>query len=167
MSKLGRSGVIGLRRRVLAGVLLLGLGAHEAIADASIAVIVGKGPPKILFTRTNLADIFLKHILVDDNQAALVPLNLSSTNPLRRAFSVSLFGEQPDDLQRYWTERYFHGISPPYTVHSQESMLRFVTSTAGAVGYVASCRVDDRVAVVMLLPVPAAFKESINQLCPQ
>jgi ABC-type phosphate transport system substrate-binding protein len=119
-----------------------------ARADDSIAVIVGKHPPHISLDRSNLEDIFLKRILVDDDRSALVPLNLAS-----------------EALQRYWTERYFHGITPPYTVRSQESMLRYVADTPGAVGYVASCSVDDRVNVAARLPVPAEWASQIHRLC--
>jgi ABC-type phosphate transport system substrate-binding protein len=136
-----------------------------ARADDSIAVIVGKHPPHISLDRSNLEDIFLKRILVDDDRSALVPLNLASTDPIRLAFSVSLLGERPEALQRYWTERYFHGITPPYTVRSQESMLRYVADTPGAVGYVASCSVDDRVNVAARLPVPAEWASQIHRLC--
>lgn len=151
-------------RRFLA-LLVAALLAGPAPADDAIAVIVGKAPPHIAFDRANLEDIFLRRIQVDDERAALVPLNLSSTEPLRIAFSLSLLGERPEDLQRYWTERYFHGISPPYTVHSEESMLRFVADTPGAIGYVAACRVDGRVRVVARLPVPAELTDRIHQLC--
>jgi ABC-type phosphate transport system substrate-binding protein len=148
--------LLGLLGAVLAG---------PTPADDAIAVIVGKNPPHIAFDRANLEDIFLRHIQVDDERAALVPLNLSSTEPLRIAFSLSLLGERPEALQRYWTERYFHGISPPYTVHSEESMLRFVAETPGAIGYVAACRADGRVRVVARLPVPAELAGQIHQLC--
>ena len=156
----------GLRR--ILGILTLAAGlsgAGPVRADGGIAVIIGKSPPHIAFDRANLEDIFLKRIRVDDDRAALVPFNLSSTNPLRVAFSLALLGERPTGLQRYWTERYFHGVSPPYTVRSQESMLRFVAETPGAVGYVASCRVDGRVRVVARLAVPADLADRVQRLC--
>jgi len=157
-------------RRTLLGLLVSVTcltGAGLARADEYIAVIVGNTPPHISFDRANLIDIFLKRIQVDDDRDALVPLNLASTNPLRVAFSLSLTGERPGAMQRYWTERYFHGISPPYTVRSQEAMLRFVADTPGAIGYVASCRVDGRVRVAAHLPVPAELASQIHQLCEQ
>jgi len=156
--------------RVLLGLALLVpclTGCGQTRADDSIAVIVGNNPPHISFDRSNLLDIFLKRIQVDDDRAALVPLNLASTNPLRVAFSLSLTGERPAAMQRYWTERYFYGISPPYTVRSQEAMLRFVADTPGAIGYVASCRVDGRVRVAAHLPVPEELASQIHQLCAQ
>lgn len=154
--------------RALLAVLVFAVGladASQSDADDSIAVIVGKTPPHIALDRSNLQDIFLKRIQVDDDRAALVPLNLAPADPLRVAFSLSLLGERPGARQRYWTERYFQGISPPYTVHSQEAMLRFVAETPGAIGYIASCRVDSRVHVATHLPVPAELSSQIRQLC--
>ena len=158
------------RSSVVAAVLfavacfLLPSGPAAAAAER-IAIIVGKQPPHIRFDQANLADIFLKRIQVDDQRASLVPLNLSPMNPLRIAFSLSLLGKRPDAFQHYWTERYFHGIAPPYTVRSQESMLRFVTKTPGAIGYVLSCRVDKRVHVVASLPIPAQLADQVRSLC--
>lgn len=146
---------------LLAGLMLSG----PVLAADQIAVIVGKQAPQIAFSRANLVDIFLKRIQVDNRRASVVPLNLSPMNPLRVAFSVSLLGEKPSALQRYWTERYFHGVAPPYTVRSQESMLRFVAKTPGAIGYVLSCRVDDRVRVVARLPIPSDMSGQIQALC--
>lgn len=154
-----------IRRIVLLFLMVYGCGIGNAMADEYIAVIVGKNPPDIAYTRSNLTDIFLKRILVDDNRSGISAINLSSSNPLRAAFSLSLLGKRPDDLQQYWTEKYFLGVSPPYTVDSQESMLRFISSTSGAIGYVASCRVDDRVRVVAELPIPDEMASRIHELC--
>jgi ABC-type phosphate transport system substrate-binding protein len=136
-----------------------------AHGEEAIAVITGQSSPAINFDRANLQDIFLKRIRVDEAHAALVPLNLAPTDPLRVAFSLSLLGERPEALQRYWSERYFHGVSPPYSVRSQESMLRFVAETPGAIGYVVSCRADNRVRVVARLAIPAELGFQLHSLC--
>ncbi|MDA8382906.1 MAG: hypothetical protein M0037_07590 [Betaproteobacteria bacterium] len=149
----------------LALVVLLLCRAGVSLGEDTIAVIVGDAPPHIALDRSTLADIFLKRIEVDNDGKAIVPLNLSSTNPLRIAFSLALFGKGPQGLQRYWTERYFQGVSPPYTVASQESMLRFVARTPGAIGYVAACRADARTKVVARLPVPPALASVLRRLC--
>lgn len=163
MNRIVRKAIRTVASLLVAGTLLLGSG--EVLAADQIAVIVGKQAPKISFSRANLVDIFLKRIQVDDRRASVVPLNLSPMNPLRVAFSVSLLGEKPSALQRYWTERYFHGVAPPYTVRSQESMLRFVAKTPGAIGYVLSCRVDNRVKVVARLPIPKGMSDQMQALC--
>ncbi|MGO9445051.1 MAG: hypothetical protein ACLPXB_09775 [Thiobacillaceae bacterium] len=136
-----------------------------AQGEEAIAVITGPTPPSIGFDHSNLQDIFLKRIRVDEARAALVPLNLAPTHPIRRAFSMSLWGEHPEAMQRYWNERYFHGVSPPYSVNSQESMLRFVANTPGAIGYVLACRVDSRVRVVAKLAIPVELLPQILPLC--
>ena len=123
-------------------------------SDASIAVIVGPSAPAIGYDHQTLKDVFLKRIVVDNKGEPLVPLNLSPSDPLRQAISQALWGQPPEAKQRYWNERYFSGVTPPYVVRSQEAMLRFVAETPGAVGYVSSCMVDARVTVISHLPVP-------------
>lgn len=155
-----------IRSRVLFSLLAVCASAVlPAQADDSIAVIVGNPPPDIAFDRADLEDIFLKRIQVDNSRSALTPINLAATDPVREALSLDLFGRKPAAMQRYWTERYFHGVTPPYTVRSQEAMLRFVESTPGAVGYVAACRIDDRVHVVAHLPVPVELATAVHAVC--
>jgi len=72
-------------------------------------------------------------------------LNYSATNPLRLQFSLSILKSTPETQTDYWNGLYFHGISPPHVVSSQEAMLRFVADTPGAIGYVDACKLDDRV----------------------
>jgi len=153
--------------RMLGVALLVGLAPWQARAgaDAGIAVVSAPDGPHIASDRANLRDIFLKRIVIDDRGMALVPLNLPADDPVRLAFSVGLLGGRPESLDRYWSERYFHGTSPPYVVQSQEAMLRFIAETPGAIGYVASCRVDDRVQVLTRLPVPPDLTEAVRAAC--
>jgi hypothetical protein len=70
---------------------------------------------------------------------------------LRVAFSQSLFKKRPDALEAYWNVQYFQGITPPHVLSSEEAMLRFVASTAGAIGYALPCHIDERVQVLWTL----------------
>jgi hypothetical protein len=134
-------------------------------AEARIDVVTGPTPPNLALEREVLRDIFLKRVVIDNAGKPLVPLNLPPDDPLRAAFSEALLGKPPDALQRFWNERYFQGVSPPYVVRSQEAMLRFIAETPGALGYVASCRVDKRVHVVAELPVPPGLTDRVLALC--
>jgi len=60
----------------------------------------------------------------------------------------------PEDMQSYWNDQYFHGVLPPPVLDSEEAVLRFVSSTAGAIGYVSACAVDKRVEIVALISGP-------------
>ncbi len=136
-----------------------------AAQEEAIAVIVPVTPPAIQFDLLTLRDIFLKRIAIDRRGQGIIPLNLPPDHRLRLAFSLALLGETPQNLQNYWNQRYFHGVSPPYVVNSQEAMVRFVAKTPGAIGYVAPCDVDDRVKEVALIPVPREMYGVIHDLC--
>jgi hypothetical protein len=150
--------------RVLLAVCLCTL-ASLGRAEEGIAVIVARDTPALKLDRATLRDIYLKKIFVDERGLGRVPVNLPPDNPLRRAVSLSLFRESEDALQRYWNERYFHGVRPPYVLGSQTAVLRFVARTEGAIGYVASCRLDESVRPVLFLPVPPAEREAVARLC--
>ncbi len=79
------------------------------------------------------------------------PINLPAQHPLRRFFSQQVLHKTPEDLEDYWRDQYFNGVSPPFVLASEEAMIRFVASTPGAVGYVSHCLADKRVAVVATL----------------
>ena len=149
------------------GILLLcaSAGNPALAAEDFIAVIVGASSPIIDYDTQTLREVFLKRITVDDHNVAVVPLNLPPANTARLAFTASLWGGQPEDQQGYWNERYFHGVTPPYVVLSDEAMLRFVTETPGAIGYVAACRVDARVRVVAQLPITPALLARVRESC--
>lgn len=132
----------------------------------TIAVIAPAKAPVLTFDRLTLRDIFLKRITIDRDGNALIPLNLPPDHPLRRAFSVALIGRTSRSLQSYWNQRYFHGVSPPYVMNSQEAVVRFVAKTAGAIGYVAPCEITDKVKQVAAIPIPPALRDAVQDLCP-
>ncbi len=139
--------------------------APAAPADPGISVIVARSGPELTIDLATLRDIYLKKIVVDRAGHMLVPVNLPSGSALRRAFSLSLLHDTSEGLQDYWNERYFHGVRPPYVLGSEDAVLRFVSGTEGAIGYVASCRVNASVRPVLMLPVPTGQIGAIERLC--
>ena len=162
---------VGVRLAQIFGVGLLaclapaGAGSDVGAAQARIAVVTGPVPPNLTLDREALRDIFLKRVVIDNAGNKLVPLNLPADDPLRAAFSEALLGKPPDALQRYWNERYFQGVSPPYVVRSEEAMLGFIAETPGALGYIAACRVDKRAHVIVELSVPPGLAAQVAALC--
>lgn len=152
-------------RAALATLMALWLGAVSPGADAgearapsdgAIAVIAAPGTVLPSLDRSGLAAVFRRRLQALPDGPTLVPVNLPANDPLRIAFSLAVFSLEPPAMDAYWNERYFHGVSPPHVVASDEAMLRFVATTPGAIGYVAACHVDDRVSVLMTLPGPAS-----------
>jgi ABC-type phosphate transport system substrate-binding protein len=146
--------------------MLLGLLLCDPLsARDEIAVIVAKDSADVTIDRVRLRDIYLKKILLDADGTALIPINLPPEHPLRRSLAETLFNKSAQQLQDYWNQRYFHGITPPYVLHSQEAVVQFVAKTPGAIGYIAACRLDNRVKQVLKLNVSAAQREALAAVC--
>ena len=136
-----------------------------ACADNEIAVIVARDTPDFKLNAAMLRDIYLKKIFLDDHDQEFIPLNLPPDHTLRRAFSLALFNKGAQELQNYWNQRYFHGITPPYVLASPQAVVQFVAKTPGAIGYVTPCDIDPRVKRVLSLPVPPSEHETLEKLC--
>jgi hypothetical protein len=75
-------------------------------------------------------------------------VNLSTEHPLRLQFSQAILGSAPKAQIDYWNGQYFNGVLPPYSVNSEEAVLRYVAQTKGAIGYVDACIADERVNIL-------------------
>lgn len=119
-------------------------------AESGVAVVVAANAPGANLATLDLALIFRrKKQYIGATRAQ--PVNLPAQHPLRRWFSQQLLHKTPEELEDYWRDMYYNGISPPFVLASEEAVLRFVASTPGAVGYVSPCAVDRRVTVVLQL----------------
>jgi ABC-type phosphate transport system substrate-binding protein len=133
--------------------LLLAMASPAALPGESeaVAVIVNKSLAISSLSPVELSLIFWRKKLYWADGKRMHPLNLPTDNPLRRQFSQRILGSLPDAQTDYWNDQYFHGNSPPHVVNSQEAMLRYVSESSGAIGYVQGCKVDARVKVVLWL----------------
>jgi ABC-type phosphate transport system substrate-binding protein len=120
-------------------------------AEPALVLIMAPGALHTVTSRETVALIFNRKKHFWDDGTRIQPVNLSASHPLRRAFSLQIFGHTPEELEDYWRDLYFHGELPPYVLASEEAVMRFVAATPGAIGYVSHCVVDHRVSVVMQL----------------
>jgi len=100
-----------------------------------------------------LQHIFLRKRTLNAQGNTWIPINLTAETPLRSAVTQKILHKSASELERYWYEMYFDGVSPPYVLASEEAAIRFVIDTPGALGYVLACHVDKRVQVVFELEV--------------
>ena len=143
--------------------LVLSISADHTI----IAVIVAKNAPHRRLTQDALARVFLRQQILWENRDPILPVNLEASNPLRRLFSERALKLDPEDLDGYWNDQYFHGIFPPYVLASEEAVLRFVAASPQAIGYVSACMVDQRVrAVAYLTPNGLRMDGDPARFCP-
>lgn len=136
-------------------------------ADEPIAVIVAPGYSKLL-KKEDLALIFKRKKLFWSDGSKVQAVNLPASNPYRNVFSQAVLATSPEELEKYWNDMYFHGISPPYVVSSEEAVLRFVAETPGAIGYVPFCNVNGRVAIVLVISPGGRISDDISSVsCPR
>lgn len=133
---------------LIAFVCMLALWPARAANAETLAVVVPLAHTGNLVEPAELSLIFLRKRLYWKSGKRIQPVNLATDNPLRRQFSREVLGSLPETQTEYWNIQYYHGISPPHVVSSQEAMLRFVAETPGAIGYVDACNADKRVKVV-------------------
>ena len=141
--------------------------ASSLAAGEGVAVIVSNASPAPqLDDAGTLRDIYLKKIFLGDSGRKFIPVNLPVAHPLRQAVSIVLFRAGAAELQGYWNQRYFHGVTPPYVLGSQDAVVRFVARTPGAIGYVAPCFVDASVRQIMSLPLDPGAGVDLRAQCP-
>jgi ABC-type phosphate transport system substrate-binding protein len=147
---------------------LLPFNSPYAADNDMIAVIVPADFSTKHLSRTELSLIFLRKKLYWPNGKRIRPANLPTQQALRKQFSQHVLGSLPQAQNEYWNELYFHGTSPPYVVNSQEAMLRFVADTAGSIGYIDACLLDERVKAIAWLQTDGSLSYIQPAfICPQ
>jgi hypothetical protein len=146
--------------------ILLLLSVSPIFAD-DILVVTGLQVDIKDITMKKVENIFLKKTLVNAQGTRWIPLNLNPDHPIRQMFSQTVFKKRPEDLESYWNDQYFQGISPPYVVNSEEAMLRFIASTSGAIGYILPCHLDSRVQVVIKIKVQSPVEKNCTAIITQ
>jgi ABC-type phosphate transport system substrate-binding protein len=156
-----------MKRKLLlacvAPVLLAGASQAPASPPEStpIAVVVGLTHVYVL-RKSELELVYRRKKLFWDEGSRIQPVNLPATTSLRRDFSQAVLGASPEDLEKYWNDMYFHGISPPFVLSTEEAVLRFVSQTPGAIGYVSYCSVDMRVKVMFVITAQGRLSDDLT-----
>ncbi|MCH9848642.1 MAG: hypothetical protein K0U18_01925 [Betaproteobacteria bacterium] len=112
-----------------------------------IAVVVSsqQKASELNLSAKNLNLIYWRKQLFWPQGIQIKPVNLNAKNAVRIQFSEAVLGGSPETQIDYWNGQYFNGILPPYSVNSEEAVLRYVSNTKGAIGYVNACNLDERV----------------------
>lgn len=123
--------------------------AEERSPVIAVIVPTQEQAEKLKLTPSSLKLIYLRKQLFWPNGKRIIPVNLQSENSLRNQFSQAVLGSLPKQQIDYWNGLYFNGIQPPHSVNSEEAVIRFVTDTKSAIGYVNACAADERVKTLL------------------
>lgn len=129
-----------------------------------IAIIAAKQSNIKQLSRGKLKLIYLRKQRYWPKGVPIKPVNLQSSNPLREQFSQVVIGSTPSAQINYWNGQYFNGILPPYVVNSEEAVIRYVTQTKGAVGYIDACQLDKRVKAIAWVMNHSVYTSKPDQL---
>ncbi len=112
-----------------------------------IAVIVSEDSSSaaLKLSTSNLKTIFWRKQRYWPKGLPIKPVNLDAKHQVRLSFSQSVLGSLPSEQIDYWNGQYFNGINPPHSVASEEAVIRYVSKTQGAIGYVDACHLDERI----------------------
>lgn len=92
-----------------------------------------------------LKGIYLREIRSWGNGGTIVPVDYSSANE----FYENLFGKSRVQMQVYWMNmRIKYSVEIPVAKKDSESVKQFIADNKGAIGFLKSSDVDDRVKVL-------------------
>ena len=111
------------------------------------SVIVNSNSQIDSIDKSQLRDLFLrKNSYI--NKQKIIPVNLLADNSARKAFESSILNMDRATLNTYWMSQYLKDIRPPLSKKSYNAVLIFVLNVDGAIGYIPSNMVDNRVRVI-------------------
>ncbi len=149
------------RFKIIVSVLMLAALFITSVYAYELVVITSSEMSFKKLTAAQVQRIFLRKERLTKSGKLWVPVNLKASHRPREIFTEKILQKSYFELERYWNEQYFNGISPPYVLASEEAVIRFVKETPFALGYILSCHVDARVKVVYSFRI----RRSDAQLC--
>jgi ABC-type phosphate transport system substrate-binding protein len=126
----------GLLLLVVVG-LLLGAAPRGSRADGDAFVVIANPDTEAsTIDRGFLRDAFLKKA-TSWHGVTVRPVDLSSRYAARERFTRDVIKKTPAQLRSYWNQQIFSGKGvPPPEVETAAAVVRYVSATRGAVGYV-------------------------------
>lgn len=125
-----------------------------------IAVITPKASKIQKLDKGELSLIYLRKKLYTSEGNRIIPINLTSSHIVRKQFNSIVLGGLPEAQSDYWNEAYYHGITPPHVVASEDAAIKFVEITPGAIAYINACKLTDSVKSVAWISASGAFLQA-------
>jgi ABC-type phosphate transport system substrate-binding protein len=129
-------------RRVVTGVvgliLTAGVASPTDEAPAPFKVILNPSVAGRTVPREVLAQVYLGAVVRWGDGSPIAAVDLSSTSPVRQAFSEQVLGLSLDAVKVHWLRRIAGGQRPPLSKSSDAEVIAFVAGQRGGVGYVSA-----------------------------
>jgi ABC-type phosphate transport system substrate-binding protein len=150
MPRRRRRDVEVMKSRLAATLVLIALaGPRPAGSADAFKVIVNSRMTGRTVSRETLSQVYLGKVERWGDGKPIAAVDLSTTSPVRAAFSQSVVGMSVVSVRMHWTRTMVTDHFPPMVRSTDEDVIAFVGTRTGAVGYVSADAVlPDTVQVV-------------------
>jgi ABC-type phosphate transport system substrate-binding protein len=122
-----------------------------ASAFGQVAVIANPSVPVDTITNTELLDFYSRDIRLWNNNKPITVFDLKPKGELKETF-YAFIGKSTSRMKSIWMKKMLSGEGdPPVALDSEESMLKKVSSTPGAIGFVQLKSVTQGVKVLTII----------------
>ena len=130
--------------------ILIASNSTPLIAQSDTYVVVANKQLKgNSIDKTALKGIYLRELLTWGNDGGeIIPVDLANAS----SFYQNLFGKSSVQMQAYWLNmRIKYSVALPVSKKDPEDVKRFIATNQGAIGFIKSSDLDDRVKVLKIL----------------
>ena len=126
------------RKITFIAVLLTVMLSGPALA-ADVLVIAHPSVSTDSLSKAELTRIYQKKMTQWSGGGAIVPVDLGGAGDTQTSFYKSIMGMTVGEISNYWIRQAMTvGVKPPRSFQSPELVVKYVSMTPGAIGYVAS-----------------------------
>lgn len=120
-------------------------------ASAQVAVIANLSVPAGNIEKSQLLDLYTGDKSLWSNGEPIVIFDLREKGEVRDAF-YGYLGKSPHRIKSIWLKRMLSGdADPPQSVDSESQMVRKVSSTPGAIGFVRLSSITNDVKTLLVI----------------
>ena len=113
---------------------------------ADIVVIGHQGLPKM--TQETIQKIYTGKIITLAG-TTVTPFNLTPEEPERKLFLRNFLHQNEEEYTGYWIVRRAIGKgTPPKEISTAEELIRFITETPGALGYIDNAKINKELRIL-------------------
>ncbi|PYQ44581.1 MAG: hypothetical protein DMF77_06935 [Acidobacteria bacterium] len=113
-------------------------GPRPATAADAFKVIVNARMTGRTVSRETLSQVYLGKVERWGDGKPITAVDLSTTSPVRAAFSQTVLGMSVVAVRMHWTRTMVSDHFPPMVRSTDEDVIAFVASRTGSVGYVSA-----------------------------
>ena len=119
--------------------------------SGQVAIIANMSVPVDTLKKSELLDLYIGDVQNWGDEVPVITLELDHENDVRKSF-YSFLDRRPSWMKSIWLKKMLSGEGdPPLFMNSMEAILKKVTSTPGAIGYIHRADVTKDVKILLSL----------------